>query len=59
MIALLAVLLASMQPAEKPVSSVRRAHAHNDYEHQKQLLGTTELRNREADPALTSFSFPP
>ena len=38
MIALLALLLASMQPAEKPASPLKRAHAHNDYEHKRPLL---------------------
>ena len=38
MIALLALLLGSMQPAEKPASPIKRAHAHNDYEHKRPLL---------------------
>ena len=31
-------LFASVQPAEKPASPVRQAHAHNDYEHKRPLL---------------------
>jgi len=32
------ILLALPQPSEKPVSPIRRAHAHNDYEHKRPLL---------------------
>jgi len=39
MIAMLSVVLfASTQPMDKPVTPLRRAHAHNDYEHLRPLL---------------------
>lgn len=39
MIALLSLMLfASTQPPDKPVTPIRRAHAHNDYEHKRPLL---------------------
>ena len=43
MIALLPLLLfVSTQPLDRTVTPVRRAHAHNDYEHQRPLLDALE-----------------
>jgi hypothetical protein len=56
MIALLsAILLTPMQPPEKPITPLKRAHAHNDYEHKRPLLDALDqgFCSVEADIWLT------